>query len=199
VRPREASSLEPGRSRCSRSWGPAGRDGALEEALEVFQRLLAIQAARLTKPELAAQHCRLAGLHEQLGERAAAWADLEKALDADPAHVPALRASVRLAEAAEDWKESVNLRQRLVGVLKGQARFEATVELGEVARDKLKDLVIAASPSRRRSPLRPNELPVMERLVGVYRETHQGPQASSSCRRCSPIRKCRATSANGFT
>ena len=75
------------------------------------------------------------------GERAAQ--SFERALEADPLHVPSLRGMARSLLAREDWPRAAGVLERLLGIPEVQADHAGAarlhLQLGELLRDRVGD------------------------------------------------------------
>ena len=145
-----------------------------EEAQRVYQSILVHHRGDLTDLEVAEIYWTLGDLHLNLRQFDRAQNHFEKALAIDPTHEPSLRSMVGIMEQAQQFDRGVDFRRKLVDVLDGEAKFEAAVELGAVARDKLSDPYIAIDAYLAAHRIRQDALEVMDALYVLYRETKQG-------------------------
>ncbi len=150
----------------------------LEEAQRVYQSILVHHRGDLTDLEVAEIYWTLGELHMSLRQFDRAQNHFEKALAIDPSHEPSLRSMVGLAEQAQQFDRAVAFRQKLVETLDGEAKFEAGMALGALARDKLSDPYIAIDAYLASHRIRQDALDVMDALYVLYRETKQGAKAS---------------------
>jgi tetratricopeptide (TPR) repeat protein len=149
-----------------------------EEAQRVYQSILVHHRGDLTDLEVAEIYWTLGDLHMSLRQFDRAQNHFEKALAIDPAHEPSLRSMVGIAEQAQQFDQAVEFRRRLVEVLDGEAKFEAAIELGAAAKDKLSDPYIAIDAYLTAHRIRQDALDVMDALYVLYRETKQGAKAA---------------------
>lgn len=150
----------------------------LEEAQRVYQSILVHHRGDLTDLEVAEIYWTLGDLHMNLRQFDRAQNHFEKALAIDPSHEPSLRSMVGLMEQAQQFDRAVGYRQKLVETLDGEAKYEAGVALGALARDKLSDPYIAIDAYLAAHRIRQDALDVMDALYVLYRETKQGAKAS---------------------
>jgi tetratricopeptide (TPR) repeat protein len=150
----------------------------LEEALRVFQSILAHHRNDLTDLEVAEIYWTIGDLFVQGKALDRAENHFEKALAIDQAHEPSLRSMVELTEAAGAFERAGEFRQRLLQVLEGEARYVAGVALGELARTRLKDPYMALDAYLAAHRVRPEVLEVLDALYVLYRETKQGARAA---------------------
>ncbi|HEY0880727.1 MAG TPA: tetratricopeptide repeat protein, partial [Archangium sp.] len=150
----------------------------LEEAQKIYQSILVHHRGDLTDLEVAEIYWTLGDLHLNLRQFDRAQNHFEKALAIDPAHEPSLRSMVALAEQNQQFDRAVDFRQRLLQALDGEAKFEAGIALGALARDKLSDPYIAIDGYLAAHRIRQDALEVMDALYVLYRETKQGAKAA---------------------
>jgi tetratricopeptide (TPR) repeat protein len=149
-----------------------------EEAQKIYQSILVHHRGDLTDLEVAEIYWTLGDLHVHLRQFDRAENHFEKALSIDPSHEPSLRSMVQLAEQAQRYDRAVEFRQKLLDVLDGEAKFEAGVALGALARDKVSDPYIAIDAYLAAHRVRQDALEVMDALYVLYRETRQGAKAA---------------------
>lgn len=154
-----------------------------EEALKVYQSILLHHRGDLTDLEVAEIHWTLGDLHHQLKQYDRAENQFDKALGIDPSHEPSLRSMVAIAETTQNWERAADFRQKLLGVVEGDARYENGVALGKLARDKLSDPYLSIEAWLAAHKVRPDVLEVMDALYVLYRETKQGAKAAEMLER----------------
>ena len=120
--------------------GPRG-DG--REALPVLEAILASHRSALTTAELAVTSGWAGQILERQGEAARAAESYERALEADPQHVPSLRGMARTLFLKEDWPRAAGALERLLRIPEVQADHAGAarlhLQLGEVLRDRVGD------------------------------------------------------------
>jgi tetratricopeptide (TPR) repeat protein len=131
----------------------------------------------LTDLEVVEIYWQLGDIHQALNQMDRAQNHFEKALAIDPGHEPSLRALIGLADLAKNFEKSAEYRQSLVRSLDGDPKFEASVELGKLSREKLNDAFMAIEAYVGAHKLRPGDVEVLDALYILYRETRQGPKA----------------------
>lgn len=149
----------------------------LEEAQRVYQSILVHHRGDLTDLEVAEIYWTLGDLHQSLRQFDRAQNHFEKALAIDPTHEPTLRSMVGLMEQNQQFERAVEYRQKLVDTLEGEAKFEAGVALGALARDKLSDRYIAIDAYLASHRIHEDAIEVMDTLYSLYRETKQDAKA----------------------
>ncbi|HZH04233.1 MAG TPA: tetratricopeptide repeat protein, partial [Myxococcaceae bacterium] len=149
----------------------------LDDALKVYQTILIHHRDDLTDLEVVEIYWQLGDVHQQLKQYDRAQNHFEKALALDPSHEPSLRALVQIADAAQRFDKAAEYRQSLIRALDGDAKYEVCVELGKLAREKLKDAHTAIDAYVAAHKIRPDDVEVMDALYVLYRETRQGAKA----------------------
>lgn len=154
-----------------------------DDALKVFQAILIHHRESLTDLEVVEVYWQLGDVLAALGHADRAQNHFEKALAIDPGHEPSLRALVALMDKAGQYEKSAELRQQLVNVLDGEAKAKVFLELGQIARDKLKDPYMAIDAFSGALKEQPDALEVMDSLYVLLRETRQGHKAADVLQR----------------
>ncbi len=149
-----------------------------EEALKIFTSILGRHRNDLTDLEVAEIHWTIGDLYVQTRQTDRAVKHFEMALAIDQSHEPSLRSMVGVTEAAQDFEKAAEFRQKLLGVLDGDARYDEGVALGKLAREKLSDPYMAIDAYLAAHRLKPEVLEVMDALYVLYRETKQGAKAA---------------------
>ncbi len=148
-----------------------------EEALKVFQAILIHHRDDLTDLEVVEIHWQIGELHRSLGQSDRAQKDFEKALELDASHEPSHQALVELYEAAGNWDQALEHRQRLLETLEGDARFPMCVGIARLSREQLGDPYQAIDAWLQALRVRPDSVEALEPLLDLYRETKQGQKA----------------------
>lgn len=149
-----------------------------DKAARVYQSILVHHRGDLTDLEVAEIYWTLGDIHLQNKQFDRAENHFEKALAIDGGHEPSLRSMVTITESQGKWDKAGELRQKLVQVLEGDAKYDAGVALGALARDKLSDPYVAIDAFLAAHRIRPDALEVMDALYVLYRETRQGAKAA---------------------
>jgi tetratricopeptide (TPR) repeat protein len=123
------------------------RRGAWDEALPVLEAILSHHRDSLTPAEVAVTCGWVGQIQERQGWSERAAENFEKALEADPEHVPSLRGMARTLQARGDWSRAAGVLERLLRMPEVQAdRGNAArlhLQLGEVLRDRVGDEELA--------------------------------------------------------
>ncbi|SEU06983.1 tetratricopeptide repeat protein [Stigmatella erecta] len=149
-----------------------------DDALKVLQAILVHHRESLTDLEVVEVYWQLGDVLAALGHSDRAQNHFEKALAIDPGHEPSLRALVALMDKAGRHEKAAELRQQLVSVVDGEAKARVYLELGQIARDKLKDPYMAIDAFTGALKVQPDALEVMDSLYVLLRETRQGQKAA---------------------
>jgi tetratricopeptide (TPR) repeat protein len=110
-----------------------------DEALKIFQAILIHHRDELTDLEVVEIHWQIGETHRALSQNDRAIKSYEKALEIDPGHEPSHQALAELLEASGDFEGALEHRQKLLDTLEGDARFDASVQLARLSRDRLDD------------------------------------------------------------
>ncbi|MBM4378105.1 MAG: tetratricopeptide repeat protein, partial [Deltaproteobacteria bacterium] len=157
--------------------GLLGRAGRHEDALKVLQGMLLHHREELTDLEVVELYASIADLLLKAQQVERALNHYEKALALDPGHEPSLRALAGLHEAAGRADRAAEALQALARVVEGDARFDVLVRLGTLAREQLKDPFLAIDALSGASKIHPDDLPLLESLLSLFRATRQGARA----------------------
>ncbi len=157
--------------------------GRYEDAVGVLKALLIHHRESLTDLELVDIYWLLGDVLARLGQADSAQNYFEKALSHDPGHEASLRAMVALLDKAGHYEQAAELRQQLVGVLEGEAKARVYLELGQMARDSLKDPYMAIDAFSGALQELPDDLEVMDSLYKLLRETRQSQKAADVLQR----------------
>ncbi|MBS1111589.1 MAG: Tetratricopeptide 2 repeat protein, partial [Anaeromyxobacteraceae bacterium] len=127
--------------------GILGPRGDAQEALPVLEAILDHHRDALTPAELAVTSGWVGQLLERKGETARAAGSYERALEADPLHVPSLQGMARTLLAREDWPRAAGALERLLAIPEVQADHAGAarlhLQLGELLRDRVGDEELA--------------------------------------------------------
>ncbi|WPB73739.1 tetratricopeptide repeat protein [Archangium violaceum] len=149
-----------------------------EDALRIFQTILIHHREELTDMEVVEVYWQLGDIHAKLNQADRAQNHFEKALAVDPSHEASLRALVALMDQGGRWERAAELRQQLAQVLEGEAKVRVFLELGQLAREKLKDSYQAIDAYTGALKIMPESLEVLDALYVLLRETRQGQKAA---------------------
>ncbi|MCA9553506.1 MAG: tetratricopeptide repeat protein [Myxococcales bacterium] len=147
-----------------------------EDAQRVFQTILIQHRTSLTDAEVVDLHWQIGELAAKLDQLDRAKKSFSKALDLDPDHGPTLMASAHLAERQEDWEEAYDHRERLIGLLVGEPRFEALVEQARLCEEKIQEPYRAIDAYQEARRERPDDEAVLRALGRLFDQTGQVPQ-----------------------
>lgn len=137
--------------------------------LELIAGYLAARADGLPSAEAVEIYVRGAHVAEQAGDIDRARTFLRAVNALDPEHVAALRALVRLSDAAEDWSAAVDARIRLAKSSgDGAENLELLLQLGDLFDGKLGDPKRAEAAWRRVAQAASSDPRPWERLAAFY-------------------------------
>lgn len=147
-----------------------------EDAQRILQTILIQHKSSLTDAEVVDLYFQLGELAAKLGQEDRAAKSLKKALDLDGDHIPALRAYSELSESREEWEEAYDARERLIGLLDGDEKFEQLVHQANLCRDKIKEPYRAIDAYSEAKRIHPDDIRVLRALVRLFDETSQAPR-----------------------
>ncbi|MFY0524026.1 tetratricopeptide repeat protein [Archangium gephyra] len=154
-----------------------------DDALRIFQTILIHHREELTDMEVVEVYWQLGDIHAKLNQADRAQNHFEKALAVDPSHEASLRALVALMDQGSRWERAAEVRQQLANVLEGEAKARVFLELGQLAREKLKDPYQAIDAYTGALKLMPESLEVLDALYVLLREARQGQKAADMLER----------------
>ncbi|MBW2731252.1 MAG: tetratricopeptide repeat protein, partial [Deltaproteobacteria bacterium] len=139
-----------------------------ERAFKIYQTILVHHRDSQASEEIVEIFYRLGNIKLKLGERKKALNMFEKALEIDPYHRSTLESVVDLQTKQNDWKAVVAAKQSLLNTADEQGQFVLHQELGEIYRDKLKDVDSAIDSYEHASGMQPSSNPVLHQLIGLF-------------------------------
>jgi tetratricopeptide (TPR) repeat protein len=140
--------------------------GRLDEAIKTYERLA---LADVEGPLSTEAHARLGELQLKQGRKPLARRHLERALLLEPGHAGALRMLARLLESENDITQALSLHRRLWGVLEGEARVAAALELARTVEKHKASPTLAVEALESARQASPTSLAVLKALAVAYR------------------------------
>ncbi len=139
-------------------------------ALAHLQKLVAVAPSHDVEL-LVEAYAKMGAVRREQAQARMAIAAYEKALALEPTHRASLRGVIELYAEAQDWRQVVAFkRQELDATYDGDARFTLLVEIADVLVDKEKNVAKAVDALEEARDLRPNELPLLHRLMALYQQ-----------------------------
>ena len=139
-----------------------------EAALGELKKALGLLGAAATA-ERADIYVRVGQAKQRQHKRKEAISNYDKALHLAPEHTPALEALLELSVAERDWRAVQGAEERLLASVAGEdARFRRLVEYGDRWRDVAEDPRRALAAFERARELRPDDVPLLERLQALH-------------------------------
>ncbi len=169
----DALTADPGHRRALLASGNLlFRRGELEAAEKTYRTLLARHRNDLDPGGAAEAYYRLAKIRiEEVGDRDRARSVVEKALNAQPAHLAARRLLIDLHRAAGNWEKVIAHERRLLDFEEDDAvRFAALLSLGDKVREQLDDVDQAEVHYAEAADLRPEDPGPLRRLYDLHSE-----------------------------
>jgi tetratricopeptide (TPR) repeat protein len=151
--------------------------GQSERAVGAYHDLLRRWEKELSARAAADIRCRIGDLLVSMGRFASAQLEFERALASMPGHESALRGQIAIADRTSNPRSSVDARIKLAATLRGEAGYQANVELGDLARTKLGDLDLAIECYERAVAANRDALDVRNHLYETYRQAGQPKKA----------------------
>lgn len=136
-----------------------------QRAVELYTALLERHGGAMEPEEVADLRCLMAQGHDKLGQPQRAAAQYRLALEANPRHLPALRASIELAHQLGRVRESVELLGRLRQLLPSPTnRMKLSIQIGDLLAGRLHDPQGAAAAYQEALEQEPNNAELLEKL-----------------------------------
>ncbi|MEM1029422.1 MAG: tetratricopeptide repeat protein [Myxococcota bacterium] len=100
--------------------------------------------------------------------------NFEKGLALDPTHRPTLEALVAIYDKAGDFAAACNYRQQILdNVMDGEERYGLLLDLGDTWSDRVGDPQQALYAYESASELKPDDHPLMHKMLPLYQKTNQ--------------------------
>jgi tetratricopeptide (TPR) repeat protein len=136
-----------------------------QRAVELYAALLERHGAAMQPEEVADLRCLMAQGHDKLGRPERAAAQYRLALEANPRHLPALRASIELAHQLGRVRDSVELLGRLRQLLPSPtSRMKLSIQIGDLLAGRLHDPQGAAEAYQEALEQEPHNAELLEKL-----------------------------------
>lgn len=144
------------------------RRGQWGRAVDLYRRILTEHRQHLDENELANTHCLLAQGYSKLERIDEAATEYRRALEVNPKHLPALRASIEIARQLGRWEQIVELLERLKTLSPSPAsRQKLSLQIGDILSDSLDRHADAARSYREALKHEPNNVEILEKLRKV--------------------------------
>jgi golgin subfamily B member 1 len=153
------------------------KTGRWEDAGKIYQAILIHHRDGLTDAEIVDYYQQLADLNHKLGQSDKAIKSLEKALELDANHAPSLRLLSNVYVAESRFEDAYEVLIRLAPLVFGEERGQMLIEIGRMATGELDDPYRAIDAFEDANRQRPGDKEILEALLGLYRQTRQGPRA----------------------
>ena len=146
------------------------------DAQRIYHTILLQHRAALTDAEVVDLFFQIGELAVRLGEVDRAKTSFNKALDLDRHHAQTLRALANLAQGQRAWEEAYDYRERLIGILDGDERFEALVEQAQLCESHIREPYRAIDAYAEARRIKPEDTDALRALVRLFEETSQVPR-----------------------
>ncbi len=145
-----------------------------DRSLKVYQTILYHHRTQLSERDLSEVYYRMGLAFDQMQQPEQAIEYYEQALEIDPANPLVLRRLSQYAEYQQDWERTLELKERLLLVLEEEEeRYQLNIELGTLCQERLGRLHQAVDFFRQAFSLKPEDLNLLYKLLGLYQETEQ--------------------------
>ncbi|MGC6515174.1 MAG: hypothetical protein ACON4N_11820 [Myxococcota bacterium] len=146
--------------------GIASARGDVGAAVEYVSKL---REMATTPTEVSQASRRLAQIHREAGDDAAARTALMAVLESDGQDADALHQLRELAGSAEDWSSVLDVLNRNVGMTEGEARADLLREVATLTEEHLNDPGRAIESWRAVLAQAPGDVPALQSLVSLCR------------------------------
>lgn len=148
------------------------------EAFAAYANLLTLGAKEKTDKVASIINDRLAEIRKRQNQAPQAAPFLRRALELDPGNWPALQATLAMQMAEGDYQSALNTRKAMINhAPNDDVKFDLFVESGKLFRERLHDPHKAVIAYQKALELRPREPAVLHRLLDLYTERKQWPEA----------------------
>ncbi len=145
-----------------------------DKAFKFYQMLLVHHRDSLGREETTDIFYRLGVIKREQNERRKAINMFDKALEEDPQHRPTLEAMVGLYETTNEWEQVIHFKRQILEVVDNDNdRFQLLDQIGDLWKDKVKNLQKAIASWVDGIAMKPNEHKVLHKLLAAYQETRQ--------------------------
>ncbi|MCB9662249.1 MAG: tetratricopeptide repeat protein [Sandaracinaceae bacterium] len=149
-----------------------------EKAFKFYQMLLVHHRDSLGREEITDIFYRLGVVKREQDEKRKALNMFDKALEEDAFHRPTLLAVIGLYEEQQKWDQVIHYKKQLLEVAETEdERFDLNVEIGDLWNDKQKNPGKAIESYREATYLKPDDHPVLHKLLAAYQRTKQWEEA----------------------
>jgi golgin subfamily B member 1 len=153
------------------------RQSEWDKAFKLYQMVLVHHRESQGKDEIVEIFYRLGRIKAEVQERRKALNMYDKALEIDPTHKPTLLQVVALHEEQKNFEQVIHFKKVLVdSTPNDDEKFQLLVEIGDIWHDKLKNPQKAIASYTEGSELKPDNRPVLHKLLPLYQSTKQWPK-----------------------
>ncbi|MCK9462146.1 MAG: tetratricopeptide repeat protein [Proteobacteria bacterium] len=150
------------------------RQSEWDKAFKLYQMVLVHHREAQGKDEIVDIFYRLGRIKAEVQERRKALNMFDKALEIDPAHKPTLEQVVALHEEQKNYEQVIHFKKILVdNATDDDDKFQLLVDIGDIWQEKMKNPQKAISSYAEASELKPENRPVLHKMLPLYQSTKQ--------------------------
>ncbi|MBN2343641.1 MAG: tetratricopeptide repeat protein [Deltaproteobacteria bacterium] len=145
-----------------------------DKAFKLYQMVLVHHRDDRSKEEIVDIFYRLGTIKAELKERRKALNMYDKALEIDGGHVPTLEAVIQLQEEQKNYEQVIHFKKVLIDSVHDEDKqFTLHEEIGDIWQNKLKNPQKAISAYQEATALKPENRPILHKLMPLYQTTKQ--------------------------
>ncbi len=145
-----------------------------DKAFKLYQMVLVHHRDDQGKEEIVNVFYRLGHIKAQIKERRKALNMFDKALEIDPSHEPTLEEVIGLHAEQKNFEQVIHFKKILIdSVESDDHKFDLMVDIGDIWQERLKNPQKAISSYAEASELKPENRPVLHKMLPLYQTTKQ--------------------------
>jgi golgin subfamily B member 1 len=149
-----------------------------DKAFKLYQMVLVHHRDKRSNEEIVDIFYRLGHIKAQLKERRKALNMFDKALELDPSHRPTLGEVIDLHAAQKNFEQVIHFKKVLIdSVDEDDEKFKQWMDIGDIWHDKLKNPQKAIQAYAEASEIKPDNRPVLHKMLPLYQQTKQWQKA----------------------
>lgn len=148
-----------------------------DDAQKIYQTILIHHRESLTDAEVVDYYFKLGDIGHRLNTEERAIRNLEKALEIDGNHAPSLLLLAAVHEKAGRFEEAYEALMKLAGLSTGDEKVLLLMRIGALSQHRLQDPYRAIDAWEEANRHKKEDKEILNALLGLFRETKQGPKA----------------------
>ena len=149
-----------------------------DKAFKFYQMLLVHHRDSLGRDEITDIFYRLGVVKREQNEKRKALNMFDKALEEDDLHRPTLEAVIELYQEQKKWDQVIHYKKQLLEVADDEEeRFNLNIQIGDLWANEQKNPGKAVDAYREATYIRPDDHPVLHKLLAAYQRTKQWEEA----------------------